>query len=373
MINEEQENYVKQFISQNDFNVQKIISYLNLHDIVGAEIFQIAEKDENLRGNMLSEGYGYTPVKTEVFIRRIPLYFYRPDYEKGDYGSLIRIMNSFIDTDCYDINDNEILESIYLSLEKMLYRYEMSVREIMNYAHIISKTAYKGEFFFRWINYLEQCEKLHINNKYPKAFLFETNRIKELSGEIPDIFEPGLVGFNEDFIRNGNEIVVGGEFPCDENNQPALQWIGVWIENSAYVKVDQSYGLDKPNKIKKELRIGLTPNTKIYIPYPDNNGIETWIPIYFGPLVMEFDNSTLKKYRERAKLTQREVAEAVGIQIRTYQKWEGGEVKPDGYNLIRLMNYLDINSVQDFLSNTPIIDPEYKKFRNRKNYGLILD
>lgn len=52
------------------------------------------------------------------------------------------------------------------------------------------------------------------------------------------------------------------------------------------------------------------------------------------------DNSTVKKYRERAKLTQREVAEAVGIQIRTYQKWEGGEVKPDGYNLIRLMNYL---------------------------------
>lgn len=70
--------------------------------------------------------------------------------------------------------------------------------------------------------------------------------------------------------------------------------------------------------MKNVLRIGLTPKTKIYIPYNDDDN-EKWMPIYFGPLVMEFDNSTLKKYREQAKLTQREAAEAIGIQIRTYQ------------------------------------------------------
>lgn len=60
----------------------------------------------------------------------------------------------------------------------------------------------------------------------------------------------------------------------------------------------------------------------------------------------------------------------IGIQVRTYQKWEKGEAKPDGYNLIRLMNLLDIDSVQDFLKNTPIEDDNnYTKFRNRKKYN----
>ena len=86
--------------------------------------------------------------------------------------------------------------------------------------------------------------------------------------------------------------------------------------------------------------------------------------------LMDFDNSTLKKFRERAGLTQQLVADSIGIQVRTYQKWEKGEAKPDGYNLIRLMNLLDIDSVQDFLKNTPIEDDNnYTKFRNRKKYN----
>lgn len=73
------------------------------------------------------------------------------------------------------------------------------------------------------MHYLEQCEKLHIDNKYPKAFIYDTNSVKELLGEEPDIFEPCLVGYNEEYIREGNEIIIGGEFPYDENKQPALQ------------------------------------------------------------------------------------------------------------------------------------------------------
>ena len=219
-------------------------------------------------------------------------------------------------------------------------------------------------------HYLDLCDKLHIDNKYPKNFLFETNKVLELAGENADIFDTGYVGFNEPYIRNGNEIIVGGELPYDENNQAALQWIGVWIENAAYVKVCNAYGMTSdPKFLEKELRIGLTPMTKIYLPYATDEGKVNWEPIYFGPLVMDFDNSTLKKFRERAGLTQQLVADSIGIQVRTYQKWEKGEAKPDGYNLIRLMNYLDIDSVQDFLKSTPIEDDNnYTKFRNRKKY-----
>ena len=55
----------------------------------------------------------------------------------------------------------------------------------------------------------------------------------------------------------------------------------------------------------------------------------------------------LKINRKRLKYTQQEVADAVGATTRTYQKWESGETTPDGYYLLRLMNWLDIRDVQD--------------------------
>lgn len=44
MITKVQENFIRQFIKKDTFNVEKIVSYLNLHDIVGDEIFEIAPK-----------------------------------------------------------------------------------------------------------------------------------------------------------------------------------------------------------------------------------------------------------------------------------------------------------------------------------------
>ena len=51
---------------------------------------------------------------------------------------------------------------------------------------------------------------------------------------------------------------------------------------------------------------------------------------------MEFDHTVLKERREHLKYTQQEVADAVGANIRTYQKWEYGDTQPDGYYLLRL-------------------------------------
>ena len=84
---------------------------------------------------------------------------------------------------------------------------------------------------------------------------------------------------------------------------------------------------------------------------------------------MSFNSETLKYYRNRLDLTQQEVADAVGVQLRTYQKWEKGDTIPDGYNLIRLMNYLDIDSVQEFVDNSPFIDDDYVAFNARKSYN----
>ncbi|MCM1439790.1 MAG: helix-turn-helix domain-containing protein [Roseburia sp.] len=371
MITKEQENFIRQFVKKETFDTEKVISYLQLHDIVGEEIFEIAQKEGNYYGRLVTRGYGYYPINTEIFVRRVPFYFYTPNYDKDKFGDLSDIIRTIDGIHSYRIEDNKLLDDLYTALEKMFYIRGMSIPDIMNYAHKIGETDYDGGFFFKWAHYLDLCDKLHIDNKYPKNFLFETNKVLELAGENADIFDTGYVGFNEPYIRNGNEIIVGGELPYDENNQAALQWIGVWIENAAYVKVCNAYGMTSdPKFLEKELHIGLTPMTKIYLPYMTDDGKVNWDPIYFGPLVMDFDNSTLKKYRKRAELTQQNVADSIGVQLRTYQKWEKGEVKPDGYNLIRLMNYLNIESVQDFLKNTSIIDDvNYTKFRRRKQYN----
>lgn len=44
---------------------------------------------------------------------------------------------------------------------------------------------------------------------------------------------------------------------------------------------------------------------------------------------------------------QSSVAEAVGTNLRTYQKLEYGETQPNCYFLLRLMNWLDISNIQD--------------------------
>ncbi len=71
-----------------------------------------------------------------------------------------------------------------------------------------------------------------------------------------------------------------------------------------------------------------------------------WYQVYAGPRTMEFDYTFLKAKRKQLKMTQLEVAEAVGANVRTYQKWENGETIPDGHYLIRLLNWLDIPDIQ---------------------------
>lgn len=65
MITIEQENFIRKFIKKDTFNVEKIVSYLNLHDIVGEEIFEIAQKEDNYYGRLVTRGYGYYPIDTE--------------------------------------------------------------------------------------------------------------------------------------------------------------------------------------------------------------------------------------------------------------------------------------------------------------------
>lgn len=51
---------------------------------------------------------------------------------------------------------------------------------------------------------------------------------------------------------------------------------------------------------------------------------------------------TIKKAREKAKLTQAEVAEKVGMDVTYYARIERGEIDTSGSNLIKLFKLLKI-------------------------------
>ncbi|MEI4927317.1 helix-turn-helix transcriptional regulator, partial [Klebsiella pneumoniae] len=57
----------------------------------------------------------------------------------------------------------------------------------------------------------------------------------------------------------------------------------------------------------------------------DDDEDDFWYRLYAGPQLMEFDSEELKYIRKREGYTQKEVAEAIGASVRSYQKWENGE------------------------------------------------
>ncbi|MBQ8546698.1 MAG: helix-turn-helix transcriptional regulator [Clostridia bacterium] len=371
MISIEQEKFIKQYVSNEYFDVDKLLAYLKIHDVVGMEVFDLVKKRNiAIKLRMVEENYGFTTISTETFIRRVPFYFYVDNYFKGEHGSLLSII--------HDIYSRNYLacdyEPIYVALEKLFYEYNIRIPQIFTY---ISEQASgdngSSNVLFQWVKYLDYCQEINIKHYFPKSIIYAYNTVLEKKGLQPIIYQPGLVGYNEDFLRIDNEILIGGEFPCDENGIPELKWIGIWIENAKYLRVKECISYGGNITTEKELYIGLTPYTKIYLPniYNDETDEEDiWYPIYFGSNIMEFDRSALKYFRKNRRLKQQEVADAVGVQLRTYQKWEKGETVPDGENLIRLMNYLNIPSVQDFIKNEPIYDNGFLKFRARSEYGV---
>ncbi len=367
MISKEQEQFIRNHINPEYFDSKKVINYLNIHDHVGEEIFDLALKAQNKRNiRIVGDGFGFSTVDVETFVKRVPFYFYQPDFDKDQHGDLVSLL-------CGKMKDDSDLdfEEVYLTLEKLFYQYKIGVPEIMGYPISLTGNYSRSDVFFKWVHYLDLCHELRIDNKYPINFIYEYNRILELAKESPIIYMPGLVGFNEDFLRQDREIIISGEFPCDDDNKPILEWIGIWIENAAYIKARNCFSMSNSATMEKELHIGITPKTKVYMPniYNDKDDGDTWYPIYFGPLAMEFDKETLKYYRNKINITQQILADAVGVQLRTYQKWEKGETIPDGYNLIKLMNYLNIESVQRFIVNNPIYDDGFAKFKARESYN----
>ena len=346
MITKQEQRFIEKYVDENFYDKVKLIKYLDLHDIVGNEVFSYCDKRNTGRdiatySSLLDDEHGYCPIPVADFVKRVPFYFYTKDVQKlelDNMGTLHYILSSAWSQK----NDDIEIEEVYEDLEYMFYSLNLSLDKIFSYW--INQTGYVcGNGFFQWNHYLHLCEGLGKSDYFPERFITAYNEVLEESKLPPIIYEISECGLGDPYYRNGTLVEFEGTFPCDENGNPIMKWIGIKatnIKNITCTTVKSKKGY---------LRFNITPNTIINVLnfYNQDENEDYWYQVYAGPQTMQFDYKILKEQRKKLGFTQQQVADAVETTVRTYQKWEAGNTIPDGHFLIRLLNWLDIPDIQD--------------------------
>ena len=334
--------FIKKYVTEKEA-IDKLVDYLERHEVIGEEIFSyLGEKYRRI-----ASFSSYTPVNKEVFIRRIPFYFYEPDKDAKNIMSIegyLRDIFSFCESDEYC----DTIEKIYLVFEKIFYNYQLDLAIIFEYPfnQPRPRPSSMTETLIKWEHYLDLASSFNIEDKTPKYLITEYKYLLEKAGLEPIIYEISEHGyFNPNFIgRESNILKVNGIFPCDKDGQPILRWLGLEIEDAKKIWTEVN------EELRGTLYIETTPFTSVWglnCWGCEDDGSDAWYRLYIGPQLMEFDYKKLKSLRQDKKLTQQQVSDAIGATIRTYQKWESGTTCPDCRYLLRLMNVLDIETVQD--------------------------
>lgn len=358
MLTIEQQAIIEACVDEKYYDKKRLLKYLIMHDIVGNEIFAYCDKskgsDRSYHSRFLDDEYGYNPLPIETFIRRVPFYFYTPDPENPQIGKLGDLHDILYSSLRSDTPSNKALEAVYLALEYLYYEVKQPLENIFNY-WINQFGVVSGDGFSKWHHYIQLCVKLGRSNYYPEHFITAYNYVLELVGLPPIIYEITECGLGDPCYRNGTTLEFEGRFPCDENGNPIMKWIGIHVKNPGKI----SCSCDRSRS--GYLRIEIKPNTVAYVLNFFNNQDEErdyWYQVYAGPQTMEFDYSVLKRRRNALGFTQQQVADAVSTSVRTYQKWENGETTPDGHFLLRLLNWLDIPDIQDVIHFNEIYPKE---------------
>ena len=371
---------IEEYIDAEIFNINGLINVIENNAVIPASVFGdnifIKKYPSFICNDLLCQHLktrnGYEEVKRETFLKRIPFYFYinRDDKDSIPIEGISKYLPLASEN---EESHSSSLEEMYEGLEFMFYELGMDLHTIFAYpaeqlydtdgpdSDSISRITRNiccdmglstREFFFMWNDYLKICKTIGWQDYTPERFITKYNEALEYVGREPIIYSP-LESYGCYFRREGNAYVCNGRFPCDKEGNPIMEWTSIKVSNPKTITYNgekSQYG---------ELRIELRPDTRIlaygmyaekYDEPLDDEEKSTWHQIYAGPLLMQFDCTVLRYYREVNNLTQRQLAEAVGVSVRTYQKWEYGENVPDGFYLLRLMNWLDIRDTQVFIA-----------------------
>lgn len=384
---------IEEYVDASLIDTGKLITYLEKHKTVKNDIFAPCSKLPKKKlfteayCTALDHDYAFRPVSRDVFLRRVPFYFYLSPSSTGE--SRHSPLWNILPHDRKNPLSDEALESIYTDLEYMYYELQIPLKVIFGYIHsqlvtpkpprkkptrtsdnfaaTISYTSEllaesitgeksdlsSREVFTWWRHYLHLCKDLGWTDYTPERFISAYNYALEASGQAPIIYHPILqMGFLT-FTSDRNTFVFKGNFPCDDNGNPILRWTTLKVTDPERV----SFNAEKSRF--GELTIVASPRSMIYergVVYDEEDRIGfdlddlEWVRIYAGPQKMTFNKKSLKEFREACHLTQKQLAEAIDVSVRTYQKWEAGTTMPDCHNLIRIMNWLGIHDAQELIT-----------------------
>lgn len=382
-LSSEQLAIVRKYTDTSRTDQDKLVAYLQKHRTIKLEVFSYCSKVSKRSFN--SRGYStflnkstYSAIDRNTFIRRIPFYFFQVPFGDDTRTGLSKVFP----TDRRGTMTAKDYESFYTDLEWMFYDLHLSLTTIYDYlgdqfttpplenkqgrfgsfltSSILEERGLSGrEAFPMWRHYLHLCQELGWTDYTPQRFISAYNFALEASGLDPILYRPLKDYIITYYTRIDDTYVFRGNFPCDKNGVPIMRWTTVRVQNAASIE----FSGEKSRC--GELRILLGPKTRIHIrefyeneddgTEIDRSSVEfieeplMWRQIYAGPQTMEFNHNALKQARIEHKLKQSDVAFAIGTSVRTYQKWESGETIPDGHNLLRLMNWLNISDPQELV------------------------
>lgn len=348
MITAEQKQFIAKHVDREHYDVERLTKYLSMHDVVGAEIFQYCEKEKPNGRRTLSTFFeddgAFSPMSVDTFIRRVPFLFYssKPNEKEGlsSFGDILFVLNSYLEQ---ALETGDHYEPVFAELEHMYYDLHLPLKKIFSYW--IDQTGNVGTKLFRhWAHYVRLIECQEEPDFFPERFITAYNYALEAADYPAIIYEIQDMGIAEPFLRDGNHFQFEGRFPCDDDGKPIMKWIGLEVTDASSItcnckqsEVGHLTVIVKPTTIIKALNF--------YSNRSDDEDV--WYQLYAGPLNMEFDYTALRNARDRLGYTQQQVADAVGTSVRTYQKWEAGNTTPDGYFLLKLLNWLDIPDIQN--------------------------
>ena len=352
MDNAELRKIIDQYVDDRYYDKDKLLQYLLMHQMVGTEIFDYVDNKSLPGGKQAHSRYldsdsGYYPLHKESFIDRMPFYFYMPDIDDYHDGGCLDWLFGELRVQEQQLGvykSLDLLEAFYQDLRYLFYEKKISLKDIFNYT-LHQAGHIESGLFTMWVDYL------HIRDDYklesdimPDRLITEFNRALIAAGKEPEIYNILYDIRDGMFVRNDMRLEFPGIFPCDEDGNPIMEWISLRIKNAKNI-------FCTCEKSKKGiLYVQITPETVIDafdVQCELENDDDCWVRAYTGPMATEFDYEALKNYRNVLGLKQQEVADAIGANVRTYQKWESGETTPDGTNLLRLMNWLNIPNVHE--------------------------
>ena len=390
-LTENQIHVIRNYTDSELIDQEKLISYLEKHNTIKNEVFSYCSKVDKWscpdRGFciFLIRAPMYTPVDRTAFIRRIPFYFFQIQTETAKSSGLSRIIPVSKEKEDPVVD----YEDFYSDLEWMFYDLRIPLEIICDYCwdqvllppkpqaerhrssfglnkninSILKEGSLSGkQLFQQWRHYLHLCNTLGWTDLAPARFITAYNEALEASGLPPIIYHPIKEKFLGCYFTSEDSISCEGHFPCDKQGKPILRWTSIKVKNATEI----TYRTEKSQC--GELAIKYGPTTLIYAMDEDSTDDEdpVWAQLYVGPQAMEFNNEALRYFRKKRKMTQGQVANAIGSSVRTYQKWESGETTPDGHSLLRLINWLAIPDVQCLVK---VIEINEEEDVNENNSG----